>query len=70
MCDSTTCFQHNSDPCHFAVYFTYLSNLKKEVFNRHTQGKDPMALGIFSQGVGFKKKKNAILTLRFLSVQN
>ena len=56
MCDSTRCFQHNSDPCDFAVYFTCLSHLKKEVFNRHTQGQDQMALGIFSQGIGILKK--------------
>jgi len=61
MCDSRRCFHHNSDPCDFAVYFTCLSHFKKEVFNRHTQGQDQMALGIFSQGVGIKKK-NAIFT--------
>ena len=53
MCDSTRCFQHNSDPCDFAVYFTCLLNLKKaEVFNHHTR--------TFSRGVGIKK--SAILT--------
>ena len=61
MCDSTRCFQHNSDPCDFAVYFTCLLNLKKaEVFNRHTQGQNQMALRTFSRGVGIKK--SAILT--------
>ena len=60
MCDSTRCFQQNSDPCDFAVYFTCLLNLKKEVFNRHTQGQNQMALRIFSRGVGIKK--SAILT--------
>lgn len=60
MCDSTRCFQHNSDLCDFAVYFTCLLNLKKRSLIAIRKGKTRWPWEYPLEGLEFKK--SAILT--------